>query len=75
MREILQIVDIDGVLGRHDEPNLVVVEARIEGNLIRVVDIDCAIRPIDWRHVLTPNGADHPLEQRMAYVIGVYRVR
>ena len=38
VREVLQVVDIDGVLRRHDEPDLVVVEARFEGDLVRVVD-------------------------------------
>ena len=31
-RKILQVVDVDGVLGRHDEPDLVVVEARVGGD-------------------------------------------
>lgn len=51
-REALQVVDVDGVLGRHDEPDLVVVEARVEGDLVRVVDVDRAVHPVDRRHVL-----------------------
>lgn len=55
-REVLQIVDVDGVPGRHDEPDLVVVEARVEGDLVHVVDVDRAIRSVGRRHVLAPHG-------------------
>ena len=63
MREVLQIVGVDGVSGRHDEPDLVIVEARGEDYLVRVADVDCAVRPLDRRRILrltvplTPGGS------------------
>lgn len=52
--EILQVVDVDGVPGRHDEPDLVVVEARVERDLVRVVDADRAVHTVDRRRLTAP---------------------
>ena len=71
--EVLQVVDVDGMPGRHDEPDLVVVEARVEGNLVRVVDVDRAVHPVDRRHVLAPHGAVDARKQRVAHAVAVYR--
>lgn len=72
-REIIQVVDVDGMLRRHDEADLVVVEARVEADLVRVVDVDRTVHPVDRRHVLTPHGAVDAQKQRMALAVGVYR--
>lgn len=72
-REVLQVVDVDGMPGRHDEPDLVVVEARVEGDLVRVVDVDRAVHPVDRRHVLAPHGAVDARKQRVAHAVAVYR--
>lgn len=71
--EVLQVVDVDGVPGRHDEPDLVVVEARVEVDLVRVVDVDRTVRPVDRRHVLAPHGATGARERRVAHAVAVYR--
>ena len=71
--EVLQVVDIDGVPGRHDEPDLVVVEARVEGDLVRVVDVDRTVRPADRRHVLASHGVVDARKQRVAHAVAVYR--
>lgn len=73
MREVLQVVDVDGMPGRHDEPDLVVVEARVEGDLVRVVDVDRAVHPVDRRHILAPHGAVDARKQRVAHAVAVYR--
>lgn len=72
-REIIQVVNIYGVLRRHDEANLVVVEARVERDLVRIVDVDRAVHPVDRRHVLTPHGAVHARQKSMTHAVGVYR--
>ena len=72
-RKVLQVVDVDGMPGRHDEPDLVVVEARVEGDLVRVVDVDRAVHPVDRRHVLAPHGAVDARKQRVAHAVVVYR--
>ena len=61
------------MLRRHDEPDLVVVEARVEADLVRVVDVDRTVRPVDRRHVLAPHGTVDAREQRVANAVGVYR--
>lgn len=72
-REIIQVVDIDGMLRRHDEADLVVVEARVERDLVRIVDVDRAVHAVDRRHVLTPHGAVRARQKSMAYAVIVYR--
>ena len=52
---------------------IVVVEARVEGDLIRVIDVNRAIRPINCRVVLAPDGTINARKQRMAHAVIVYR--
>lgn len=65
VREVLQIVDVDGAPDRHDEPDLVVVEARVEVDLGRVVDVDRVVHPVDRWHVLAPHGANGGIEHEL----------